>query len=84
MFKKLITLFSVLAILLSLTVIPSSAENIAPAQKLNITLSGTGYSSFGFLKDGNIKTYKTSSGSCSITIDAEENIYSLYFSTIFC
>ena len=78
MFKKLITLFSVLAILLSLTVIPSSAENIAPAQKLNITLSGTGYSSFGFLKDGNIKTYKTSNTTSAITVESEEEMYSLY------
>lgn len=78
MFKKLITLFLILTALLTLTVIPASAEKIAPAEKLSITLSGTGYSNFGFLKDGNIKAYKTSNATAAITVESVEEIYSLY------
>ena len=57
---------------------PTSAEYIAPAEKVNITLSGTGYSNFGFLKDGNIKTYKSSNTASAITVESEEEMYSLY------
>ena len=78
MFKKLITLFLILTALLTLTVIPASAEEIAPAEKLSITLSGTGYSNFGFLKDGNIKAYKSSNATAVITVESAEEMYSLY------
>ena len=78
MFKKLITLFLILTALLTLTVIPASAEKNAPAEKLSITLSGTGYSNFGFLRDGNIKAYKSSNATAAITVESAEEMYSLY------
>ncbi|MBQ8580270.1 MAG: PIG-L family deacetylase [Oscillospiraceae bacterium] len=42
------------------------------------TISGTGYDSFGFLKNGNIDTYRTSSGNASIKLENGKGIASLY------
>lgn len=78
MFKKIITLLSIFILIFALCVVPTSADDIASAQKLDVTISGTGYGSYGFLKDGNVKNYKTSSDNCTITLEAEEDIYSLY------
>ncbi len=79
MLKRFLTFVLVLTFLLSLSFIPTTAEFIHPAEKVDITISGTGYSAFNFLKDGNIKTYKTSNDNCAITIESENEIYSLYF-----
>lgn len=40
--------------------------------------SGSGYSSFDFLKDQNIDSYKTSSGNATITLSNDQGIGSLY------
>ena len=42
------------------------------------TFSGSGYSSFDFLADKNIDTYKTSNGNASITLSNDQGIGSLY------
>lgn len=42
------------------------------------TISGTGYDSFSFLKNGNIDTYRTSSGNASIKLENSKGIASLY------
>lgn len=78
MFKKLLSLLSVLTILASLLIVPTSAKEASTAQKVDITLNGTGYSGFAFLKDGNKKTYKSSNGNCFITLESQEDIYSVY------
>ena len=50
------------------------AENITSST----AISGTGYDSFGFLKDGNIDKYRSSSGNASITLTNSKGIASLY------
>lgn len=54
----------------------------APADTQDISaetnISGTGYSSFGFLTDKNIDSYKTSSGNATITLSNDAGIGSLY------
>ncbi len=42
------------------------------------TISGTGYDSFSFLKNGNIDTYRTSSGNAAIKLENNKGIASLY------
>lgn len=42
------------------------------------TISGSGFDSFDFLTDQNIKTYKASSGNASVTLENEKGIKSLY------
>ena len=78
MLKRILTLICLLTLFFSLSFIPTTAEYIHPAEKVDVTISGTGYSSFVFLKDCNVKTYKTSNGSCSITLESETEICSLY------
>ena len=78
MFKKLIATLSAIMVLFSFCFIKSQAEYIAPAEKVEVTITGSGFRSFGFLKDGNIKTYKTSNGNCAITIESQTDMYSLY------
>lgn len=55
---------------------------VSAAEDQDITgstvFSGTGYSSFDFLKDKNITSYKTSSGNATITLSNENGIGSLY------
>lgn len=76
--RKAFLFFLCLVLLIGL--IPSvSAE---PETSADITadtqFSGTGYSSFAFLSDKNIDTYKTSSGNTSITLSNTTGIASLY------
>ena len=48
------------------------------ATDLKVTASGTGYSSFSFLFDKNIKSYKKSSGSATIKLESKTGMASLY------
>ena len=52
----------------------SAAEDITAAT----TVTATGYSSVGFLTDGNVKTYKTSSGNTSITLENSAGMAGIY------
>ncbi|MBO5952963.1 MAG: PIG-L family deacetylase [Oscillospiraceae bacterium] len=70
------------ALLLCLCLLPSlcpeAAAEEAEAQVLDVTASGTGYTSFSFLFDKNIKTYKKSSGNASIKLESTTGMASLY------
>lgn len=57
-----------------------AAEATVMAQELTsgTAISGTGYSSFGFLKDGNIKSYVTSGGNAVLTLENDSGIGGLY------
>ena len=77
--KQLLSVLLVLALLLC--AVPAvSAEKTATAEDITAqtTFSGSGYSSFAFLKDGNIKAYATSSGNTEITLENKAGIASLY------
>ena len=77
--KQLLSVLLVLALLLC--AVPAvSAEETATAEDITAqtTFSGSGYSSFAFLKDGNIKAYATSSGNTEITLENKAGIASLY------
>ena len=66
---------------LLLCLIPAvSAETVDTAENItgSTAFSGSGYSSFGFLSDGNIKTYVTSNGNAEITLKNDRGIGSLY------
>lgn len=57
-----------------------SATKVLPAEDIreSTSFSGSGYGSFGFLKDDNIDSYKTSDTSASITLENDAGIGSLY------
>ncbi len=78
--KKLFSLL--LAALLLLRLIPpvSAATPLDAATKITegVTLSGTGYSSFGFLTDGNTASYVTSNGNTELTVESKTPFASLY------
>lgn len=78
--KYTVRLFAILTLLACLLPqIPfSMAETQQEAQRLKVTIGGTGYDSFGFLSDGNIRSYTTSGSNASITLEASEGIASLY------
>lgn len=81
--KSIIRHFSPMVLLLCmiLSVCPrADASKTLPAKDIreNTAYSGTGYSSFSFLKDGNIDSYKKSDASASITLENESGIGSLY------
>jgi len=67
----------VLAVFLALSV---SAEEIPEAKDLTAetSFSGTGYKSFGFLKDKDILTYRKSEETASITLKQSAGMGSLY------
>ncbi len=77
--KRYLSLFSVVVALLLL--LPqgvraqeAQAQNMAAATEI----SGSGYGSFDFLKDGDIDSYRSSEGNCTITLENAEGIASLY------
>ena len=76
MLKKLVIFISVLILCLSVTAYASETDAVELTE--TSTFTGTGYDSVAFLKDGNSKSYKTSSGSATITITNAEGIGSLY------
>lgn len=74
---RIIALLLLLACLLPQIPV-SMAETQQEARRLDVTVGGTGYDSFGFLSDGNIRSYTTSASSAAITLEATEGIASLY------
>jgi len=56
----------------------SMAETEQEARRLTVTVSGSGYDSFAFLSDGNIRSHTTSASTASITLEANEGMASLY------
>lgn len=77
--RKLIILALCLMLVFSIA-LAVSAENPGIAEDLrkSTTISGSGYDSFKFLLDGNIETYKKSSGNVTIKLQNETGIGSLY------
>lgn len=77
--KKIIQCILALAIIL--TLLPAApiarASESGQAQRLEVSITGSGYSSFGFLSDGNIGSYKNAS-SATLTVSAQEGMASLY------
>lgn len=57
-----------------------ATEETAQAEDItaSTSISGTGYDSYSFLKNGNIDTYRTSSGNASIKLENSKGIASLY------
>ena len=66
---------------LVLSLVPAvSAQNIATASDItaDTQITGTGYSSFRFLTDGDIEKYVTSNGNASVTLENPEGIAGIY------
>lgn len=72
------------AVLLLCLVFPAFAafateqDTVAEDITASTAISGTGYDSFSFLKNGNIDTYRSSSGNAEITLENSKGIASLY------
>jgi len=75
--RKILALILCLALTAGLICSVSAAPN-DPDITASTTFSGSGYSSFGFLSDKDIATYKTSNGNASITLSNDQGIGSLY------
>ena len=77
-----IPLAALLALFLLLALIPAPAVRATEAQAQDIrsstTVSGTGYSSFAFLFDGNTTSYKNSDTNASITLANDAGMAALY------
>lgn len=71
---------TLLLLCLMLPVCSAKASKVLPAEDLreSTSFSGTGYGSFGFLKDDNIDSYKKSEDSASIVIENQAGMGSLY------
>ena len=76
--KKLLSILLVAVLILS--VLPAASAETATAADItkDTAISGSGYSGFGFLSDGDIKTYHKSSGNTTITLENAAGIHSLY------
>ena len=73
-FSALLCLCMLLSLMPAVSASPSAAQDISSST----TVTGSGYSSFSFLFDKNIKSYKDSSGNASITLENQAGIGSLY------
>ena len=78
MIKKIFSLFLATCMLLTLIPHAAASESVATDISAKTAFSGNGYSTFDFLSDGDIKTYKESNGNTQITLTNNEGIGSLY------
>lgn len=80
--NTLLRMFAALLCLsLLLPLLPASShatETEATDLRGSTTITGTGYSSFGFLTDNNTTAYNTASGNASITLTNDSGMASLY------
>lgn len=76
--KRIFALALVLCMALPLMPVVRAEDGTARDVSGDTVISGTGYDSFSFLRDGNIKTYKRSAGDATIHLSASEAIGSLY------
>ena len=78
--KRKLIILALCLMLVFAAALAVSAEETAVAQDLrkSTTISGSGYDGFKFLLDGNIETYKKSSGNVTIKLQNEAGIGSLY------
>ena len=78
MTKKLLAAFLAMTILIcTLPAVSAETANAVDVTK-DTAFSGTGYSSFTFLSDGDIKAYKASNGNAQITLTSAKAFTSLY------
>ena len=75
--RRIFAFFLIFALMAGFAVGVSAAPEDADITA-STAFSGSGYGSFDFLKDGNIDSYKTSSGNASITLSNDQGIGSLY------
>ncbi len=70
----------VLALVCAVCLVPPvGAENTAAEELTSSTaITGTGFASFGFLKDGDSSAYKTSDGKATLTFQNEKGIGGIY------
>lgn len=78
MFKKLNLLLIVVLLVAGVIFTVSADENTAKDITGSTILSGSGYDSFGFLKDKSTYSYKKSNGNATITLENSEKIASIY------
>ena len=74
--RKIFAFFLIVSLMAGLVCIVSAAETQDISD--STVFSGSGYSSFDFLTDKNIASYKTSSGNATITLSNDQGIGSLY------
>lgn len=77
MLKRTLSLVMLLALVLALSPLVH-AEGASEDVEAVLTISGTGYSGFGFLTDDDIATYRGSNGSCRLTVESDRPITALY------
>ena len=76
--KKLLSLFLAAMLMLSILPAASATETTAADISKSTAITGSGYSSFGFLTDGNNKSYQKSSGNAELKLENPNSISSLY------
>ena len=82
--RKILLTTLCLLVVMALTLVAHAEQpahaDVMTAQDITgeTKFSGTGYDSFSFLKDGNIKSYKKSANTASITLENSQGISSLY------
>ena len=79
LFRRLFLCFLCLSTLVALGVAVAAEDGEATNLRKQITVTGSGYSSFRFLTNNDLTDYTKSSGSCDITVESPEaNISLLY------
>lgn len=78
--KRKLLILALSLVLIFTAALTATAEEPAVAQDIRkeTTISGTGYSSFNFLFDGDIDSYKKSSGDTTIQLENSSGMGSLY------
>ena len=67
-----------LLVLLGLCVSAAAEETEATDLRTEVTVTGTGYNSYGFLTDDDTLTYRRSAEDCSLTLESETGMASVY------
>ena len=78
MIKRIITTILILCLMLSIVPAVTATADTAEDITKDTAISGTGYSSFGFLSDGDIKKYHPSNGNVQITLTNAVGFSGLY------
>lgn len=77
-FKAVLILLTLVCVLCGFSFSASAEETVGCDISSDTVITGSGYSSFAFLKDGNIKSYQTASGGAVITLENPQGIGGLY------
>ncbi len=76
--KKLFSALLCLLLLVQLPLHANAQEKTERELTGEVTITGTGYKSFGFLQDGNLKNYKTSQDDAAITLTSPVGMGKIY------